>query len=108
MEIGCGIGSETINFARPGARATSVDLSEKSLEMARQREAVYWVQEQVQFYRGNAEELAAWCQWSVRLVYSFGVIHHTPRRSGLEEVRRYTRAGTTVKIRRDRHSGAYV
>src|SRR6201987_815639 len=37
LEIGCGIGTDTLNFARHGARVTSVDLSEKSLELARQR-----------------------------------------------------------------------
>src|SRR6202171_2359440 len=51
LEIGCGIGTDTVNFARHGARVTSVDLSEKSLELARQRIRVYGLQEQVQFYR---------------------------------------------------------
>lgn len=58
LEIGCGIGTDTVNFARHVARVTSVDLSEKSLELARQRARVCDVQDQVQFYRGNAEELS--------------------------------------------------
>jgi 2-polyprenyl-3-methyl-5-hydroxy-6-metoxy-1,4-benzoquinol methylase len=100
LEIGCGIGTDTINFARHGARVTSVDLSEKSLELARQRTAVYGVQEQVQFYRGNAEELNSLVPVEAYdLIYSFGVIHHTPRPERvLEQLRRYARAGTTVKI----------
>jgi 2-polyprenyl-3-methyl-5-hydroxy-6-metoxy-1,4-benzoquinol methylase len=100
LEIGCGIGTDTVNFARHGARVTSVDLSEKSLELARQRVAVYGVQEQVQFYRGNAEELSSLVPVEAYdLIYSFGVIHHTPHPEWvLEEVRRYTRTGTTVKI----------
>jgi ubiquinone/menaquinone biosynthesis C-methylase UbiE len=100
LEIGCGIGTDTVNFARHGARLTSVDLSEKSLELARQRVTVYGVQEQVQFYRGNAEELSSFVPVEAYdLIYSFGVIHHTPHPERvLEEVRRYTRAGTTVKV----------
>jgi 2-polyprenyl-3-methyl-5-hydroxy-6-metoxy-1,4-benzoquinol methylase len=100
LEIGCGIGTDTINFARHGARVTSVDLSEKSLELARQRTAVYGVQDQVQFYRGNAEELSGLVPVEAYdLIYSFGVIHHTPHPERvLEQVRRYARPGTTVKI----------
>src|ERR1700682_3068089 len=100
LEIGGGIGTDTINFARHGARVTSVDLSEKSLELARQRTAVYGVQEQVQFYRGNAEELSSLVPVEpYDLIYSFGVIHHTPHPERvLEQARRYARPGTTVKI----------
>jgi 2-polyprenyl-3-methyl-5-hydroxy-6-metoxy-1,4-benzoquinol methylase len=100
LEIGCGIGTDTINFARHGARVTSVDLSEKSLELARQRTVVYGVQDQVQFYRGNAEELSGLVPVEAYdLIYSFGVIHHTPHPERvLEQVQRYARPGTTVKI----------
>jgi 2-polyprenyl-3-methyl-5-hydroxy-6-metoxy-1,4-benzoquinol methylase len=100
LEIGCGIGTDTINFARHGARVTSVDLSEKSLELARQRTVVYGVQDRVQFYRGDAEELSELVPVEAYdLIYSFGVIHHTPHPERvLEQVRRYARPGTTVKI----------
>jgi SAM-dependent methyltransferase len=87
-------------FARHGARVTSVELSEKSLELARQRSAVYGFQDQVQFYRGDAEELSCFVPVEpYDLIYSFGVIHHTPHPDRvLEQLRRYARPGTTVKI----------
>jgi 2-polyprenyl-3-methyl-5-hydroxy-6-metoxy-1,4-benzoquinol methylase len=100
LEIGCGIGTDTINFARHGARVTSVDLSEKSLELARQRAGVYGFGDQVEFCRGDAEELNRFVRVEpYDLIYSFGVIHHTPHPERvLEQLRQYARPGTTVKV----------
>src|SRR5436190_5985180 len=79
LEIGCGIGTDTINFARAGARVTAFDLSPKSLELASQRAKVFDLSDQIQFYQGNAEELTKVVPIEpYDLVYSFGVIHHTP------------------------------
>jgi len=100
LEIGCGIGTDTISFARRGARVTAVDLSEKSLEVARQRAIVYGLESQVQFYSVNAEELARFVPVKpYDLIYSFGVIHHTPLPGQvLEQLRQYARPGTILKI----------
>src|SRR5713226_6788924 len=57
LEIGCGIGTDTINFTRHGAHVTAVDLSGRSLEIARRRADVYGLRERIQFYQGSAEEL---------------------------------------------------
>src|SRR5260370_27479569 len=47
LEVGCGIGSDTIVFARHGANVTAVDLTEKSLDVARQRARAYGVEDRV-------------------------------------------------------------
>ena len=100
LEIGCGIGTDTINFARAGAQVTTVDLSEKSMELARQRAAVFGLQDRIRFCPGNAEQLSTFVPVEpYDLIYSFGVIHHTPHPDAvLEQLRQYTRAGTTIKI----------
>jgi ubiquinone/menaquinone biosynthesis C-methylase UbiE len=100
LEIGCGIGTDTVNFARHGAQVTSVDLSEKSLEIAQQRVKVYGFENQVTFFSGNAEELSSFVPAEpYDLIYSFGVIHHTPHPEAVvEQMRRYARPGTTVKV----------
>jgi 2-polyprenyl-3-methyl-5-hydroxy-6-metoxy-1,4-benzoquinol methylase len=100
LEIGCGIGTDTINFARCGAQVTTVDLSEKSLELARTRAAVFGLQDQIRFCPGDAEELSRFVPVEpYDLIYSFGVIHHTPHPDVvLGQLRQYTRPGTTVKI----------
>ena len=100
LEIGCGIGTDTINFARAGAHVTTVDLSEKSMELARQRAAVFGLQDRIRFCPGNAEELTSFLPVEpYDLIYSFGVIHHTPHPDAvLAQLRKYTRPGTTLKV----------
>ena len=100
LEIGCGIGTDTINFARHGALVTAVDLSEKSLEMARKRADVYGLTDRIRFLHGSAEQLDKVVPPEpFDLVYSFGVIHHTPHPERvLEQLKNYVRPGTTVKF----------
>jgi len=100
LEIGCGIGTDTVNFARHGAEVTAVDLSANSLEIARQRVEVYGLQERVRFFSGSAEELTSFVpKQTYDLIYSFGVIHHTPHpESVLAEARQYAAAGSTLKV----------
>jgi SAM-dependent methyltransferase len=89
-----------MNFARHGALVTAVDLSEKSLEMARKRAEVYGLSGSIRFYHGSGEALADVLPGETYdLVYSFGVIHHTPHPDRvLEQIRNYVRPGGTVKI----------
>jgi 2-polyprenyl-3-methyl-5-hydroxy-6-metoxy-1,4-benzoquinol methylase len=100
LEIGCGIGTDTINFARHGAHVTAVDLSAESLAIARQRAEVYGLQDRIQFYQGSAEELSTFVPVKqYDLIYSFGVIHHTPHpEQVLEQIRSYLGPESTVKI----------
>jgi len=100
LEIGCGIGTDTINFARHGARVTAVDLSERSVEIARKRARVYGLEQQITFYVADAEALSRTVSVEpYDLVYSFGVLHHTPRPPrAVEQIRRYMRPGSTLKI----------
>jgi 2-polyprenyl-3-methyl-5-hydroxy-6-metoxy-1,4-benzoquinol methylase len=101
LEIGCGIGTDTINFARAGARVTAVDLSDKSLEVARQRAAVFGLADRITFHRANAEELSTVVPPEpYDLVYSFGVIHHTPHPGRvLDQIREhYAGPHTTLKV----------
>ena len=70
------------------------------MELARQRAAVFGLEDRIRFCAGNAEQLSAFVPPEpYDLIYSFGVIHHTPNPEAvLEQLRQYTRPGTTVKI----------
>ncbi len=77
LEIGCGIGTDAVNFARAGAKYVGVELSQKSLDIAMERFCLFNLEGT--FYQGNAEELTSFVPVDkYDLIYSFGVIHHTP------------------------------
>lgn len=100
LEIGCGIGTDTMNFARAGAQVTAVDLSEKSLELARLRARVFGFEDRIRFIHADAEHLAENVPAEpYDLIYSFGVIHHTPHPERvIAQLPRFTKPDTTVKI----------
>jgi len=100
LEIGCGIGTDTVSFARRGAQVTAVDLTEKSLEVARRRATVFGLDDRIRFFQANAEKLSESVpEETYDLVYSFGVIHHTPHPERvLEEIRKFVGPESTVKI----------
>jgi SAM-dependent methyltransferase len=76
LEIGCGLGTDAVNFARSGAEYSAIELSEKSMELAKKRFELFNLKGS--FYHGNAEDILSIVPVEkYDLVYSFGVIHHT-------------------------------
>src|ERR1700704_2962707 len=71
LEIGCGIGTDTINFARDGADVTVAELSDESMRVAQQRAEVFGLSDHITFHHGNAEELTSFVSAEPQdLVYS--------------------------------------
>jgi SAM-dependent methyltransferase len=101
LEIGCGIGTDTMNFARAGADVTAVDLSSESLKLARKRAEIFNLTDRIKFYEANAERLADFVPpQKFDLVYSFGVVHHSPHPEKIiEQIRgNYVQTGSTLKL----------
>ena len=98
LEIGCGIGTMAKNFAAHGADYTGVELSGESLALTRQRFEVYDLPGT--FYNCNAEHLTESVPVEAYdLVFTWGVIHHSPNPGRiLEQARSYMRSGTTLKV----------
>ena len=77
LDLGTGLSTMLISFARAGAIVTGVDLSSVSLDLCRKRLDVYGLK--ADLYCGNAEELDTFLPVEqYDLIYSFGVIHHSP------------------------------
>jgi SAM-dependent methyltransferase len=98
LEVGCGIGTDAVNFARAGAIYHGVELSRESMALARTRFRVFGLLGS--FLNVSGEELAsAFAADYFDLVYSFGVIHHTPNQRGMvEQIRKVVRSDGVFKF----------
>jgi SAM-dependent methyltransferase len=96
LEIGCGLGTDGAQFAAAGAEYTGVDLTEAAVELARQRFAISGLKGSFQI--ADAENLE-FDSDTFDLVYSHGVLHHTPdTRRAVNEVWRVLRPGGRAVI----------
>lgn len=75
LEVGCGLGTDGAQFAKAGAIYTGVDLTEAAVELARKRFELFELPGT--FRTADAENLD-FADDAFDLVYSHGVLHHTP------------------------------
>ena len=91
LEIGCGLGTDGAQFAQAGADYTGVDLTNAAVELAQKRFELFDLPGT--FQTADAERLN-FADNSFDLVYSHGVLHHTPDTAGaIREVHRVLKPG---------------
>ena len=91
LEIGCGLGTDGAQFAEAGADYTGVDLTEAAVELARKRFELFNLPGA--FQTADAENLD-FADEGFDLVYSHGVLHHTPdTEKAIREIHRVLRPG---------------
>jgi SAM-dependent methyltransferase len=96
LEIGVGAGTDHVQWARAGARLTGIDLTEEGIALARERLGLEGLQSEL--HVADAEALP-FEDSSFDIVYSYGVLHHSPdTRRCLAEVRRVLRPGGQALI----------
>jgi len=104
LEIGCGLGTDGAQFAEAGADYTGVDLTEAAVELARRRFELFDLPGT--FKTADAENLP-FPDESFDLVYSHGVLHHTPETGkAIQEIHRVLRPGGRAVVMLY-HRGSY-
>lgn len=100
LEIGCGIGTDGIEFIKNGANYTGVDLSKSSLNIFSERIKVLKLNNKNNtLLESSAEDLTNVPNKNYDLIYSFGVIHHTPNmKKAFDEIYKKANKKTLIKI----------
>lgn len=96
LEIGCGIGTDGLQFSKKNARYVGVDLTPTAVNMAKERFELFGLQGRFEVV--NAEKLP-FSNNSFDHIYSFGVIHHSPNTEAIVcEIYRVLRPGGTFCV----------
>jgi len=94
LEVGCGIATDGLQFARAGARYTGLDSSPRAIDLARRRFAIE--DRRAEFVEASATGLP-FGDRTFDLVYANGVLHHIPDvERAVEEIHRVLRPGGHV------------
>lgn len=96
LEVGVGLGTDFVRFVRAGAVATGIDLTEAAVDAVRRRLELEGLD--ARLLVADAEALP-FDDASFDLVYSYGVLHHTPdTQQALREIRRVLRPGGEARV----------
>ncbi|MBU0877944.1 MAG: class I SAM-dependent methyltransferase [Alphaproteobacteria bacterium] len=96
LEVGCGMGCMSMNWARQGAVMTSIDLNPVSIAQTRRRFEVFGLEGDIQ--QADAEKLP-FADGTFDHVYSWGVVHHTSNiRAAISEMYRVLKPGGRASL----------
>lgn len=96
LEVGVGLGADHQRFAEAGAELDGIDLTPRAIEHTRRRMQAFGLSSRLAV--GDAEALP-FADATFDLVYSWGVLHHTPDTPrAFAEVLRVLKPGGTARI----------
>jgi len=91
LEIGCGIGTDLLQYAKNGGLVTGIDLTENAIKITEQRFRLYNLKGELR--TADAEKLP-FLDNTYDLVFSFWVLHHTPdTQKAINEIYRVLKPG---------------
>lgn len=96
LEIGLGLGADHERFARAGAKLHGIDLTPHAVEITRRRLAMQGLESELHVMDAEALEFP---DGSFDVVYSWGVIHHSPNTAqAAREILRVLKPGGNFKV----------
>lgn len=96
LEVGCGVGTDLVEFVRHGAVVTGIDFSPKSVQLAQRRLDIYKLKGEV--LEADAEQLP-FSDNTFGMVWSFGVLHHTPNTvQAVKEIHRVLKPNGEARV----------
>jgi ubiquinone/menaquinone biosynthesis C-methylase UbiE len=97
LEIGVGMGADHLEWAKSAPKSlTGIDLTERAIQFTQERLAYYVLHSDLR--TGDAEKLP-FAADSFDIVYSYGVLHHSPDTAqAIREVWRVLRPGGSARI----------
>lgn len=99
LEIGVGAGSDFCNWVRNGAEATGVDLTETAIKLTKEHLEIYHLPPTSYFLQTADAEHLPFPDNAFDIVYSWGVLHHTPDTAqALRECFRVLRPNGVLKV----------
>lgn len=96
LEVGVGLGADHQRFAEAGADLTGIDLTPRAIAHSSRRLGLFGLSSRLQ--TGDAENLP-FEDGSFDVVYSWGVIHHSPNTPrAVAEIHRVLRTGGVARV----------
>ena len=97
LEVGVGAGTDFLQWVRGGTKAYGIDLTQEAIDHVQHRLDIYGLEAE-QLIVGDSENLPFEDNF-FDVVYSWGVIHHTPNTErALNEIIRVLKPGGVAKI----------
>jgi SAM-dependent methyltransferase len=98
LEIGCGIGTDAITFAKNGATVTATDISPVSIAQAKSHAENAGVSSKIDFLVADSQRLNEYLEpQEFDLIYACGTLHHMPEPDKVvDQIRRYYSSPASV------------
>jgi SAM-dependent methyltransferase len=99
LDLGCGTGANAVLLAKKGAQVCGIDISERSVEVARRRALANEVSAQTEFHCGPLET-ARFPRQAFDVIWGDGILHHVHQEfdAVLASIRRWAKPRARIVL----------